>query len=253
MKKIPLLALLALTLAFGIGSFAQTQSSTENCRYWIDAATRDKAKTGPPGYWDSGAGAENKTAYNWAGHAYQQQADDNWGDAATGQNVIAGPPGYWDSGAAAGHKTAYDWAGQTYRLVPCPPTPLQQRPPTPARLRYWATGDCVAAGKYVGIDYMRALNRAIAKNPAGLATLFRFTDTSGFDGEAAEGHVVILLGLLQRWGDRPFAQVLRSQKPSVRKAVIDELDSLIQGYRGKPTRLFPRTFAPDPPADSDSR
>jgi len=253
MKKIPLLALIALTLAFGIGSFAQTQSSTENCRYWIDAATRDKAKTGPLGYWDSGAGSQNKTAYNWAGHAYQQQADDNWVDADTGQNVIAGPPGYWDSGAAAGHKTAYDWAGHTYRLVPCPPTPLQRRPPSPARLRYWATGECVAAGKYVGIDYMRALNRAIAKDPTGLATLFRFTDTSGFDGEAAEGHVVILLGLLQRWGDRPFAQVLRSQKPSVRKAVIDELDSLIQGYRGKPTRLFPRTFAPDPPADPYSR
>ena len=250
MKKIPLLALLALTLAFGIGSFAQTQSSTENCRYWFDAATRDKAKTGPPGYWDSGAGADNKTAYNWAGHAYQQQADDNWVDAATGQNVIAGPPGYWDSGAAAGHKTAYDWAGHTYRLVPCPPTLLQQRPPTPAHLRELARGDCVLVAKYVGIDYMQALNRAIAKNPAGLATLFRFSDTSACDGGAGEAHLEILIGLLQRWGDRPFAHVLRSQKPPVRKAVIDDLERLIRSLGEKPTRLFPRTFALAQPADA---
>ena len=116
-------------------------------------------------------------------------------------------------------------------------------PPTAAELREWAAGPCVTEGKHAGIDYAHSLDRAIAGDPAGLAALFRFTDTGWFDGAAAEGHCVILLGLLQRWGDRPFARVLRSQKPPVRKAVIDELDSLIRAYGEKPTRLFPRTFA----------
>jgi len=126
------------------------------------------------------------------------------------------------------------------------PTPIRLGnlpPPTPARLRYVASGDCVMVAKHVGIDYMRALNGAIAKDPAGLATIFRFTDTSAFDGGAGEGHLEILILLLERWGDRPYAHVLRAQKPSVRKAVIDNLDLLIRGYGEKPARLFPRTFA----------
>ena len=130
------------------------------------------------------------------------------------------------------------------------PTPIRLGnlpPPTAARLRDVARPDCVLVAKHVGIDYMQALNRAIAKDPAGLATLFRFTDTSAYDGGAGEGHLEILILLLERWGDRPFAQVLCSQKPSVRKAVIDDLYLLIRGYGEKPTRLFPRTFVLAPP------
>jgi hypothetical protein len=52
---------------------------------------------------------------------------------------------------------------------------------TPAQLREWGGDECVSAGKQVGIDYMPALNRAIAKDPAGLATLFRFTNTPQHD------------------------------------------------------------------------
>src|SRR5262249_22779187 len=96
-----------------------------------------------------------------------------------------------------------------------------QRPPTAAQLRYWAGGICVAAGRHAGIDYAHSLDRAIAKDPAGLATLFRFTDTGCFDGAAAEGHCAIVFGLLQRWADRPFSRVLRAQKRQVRKAVFD--------------------------------
>ena len=95
--------------------------------------------------------------------------------------------------------------------------------PSAARLRYWASGDCINAGKYVGFDYARALERAIYKEPSGLAELFRFTVTAGFDGGAAEGHSAILLGLLQRWGDRRFAQVLRAQPSRIRRAVIDAI------------------------------
>jgi len=87
-----------------------------------------------------------------------------------------------------------------------------QRPPTAAQLRDWAAGPCVDAGRHAGIDYAHSLDRAIAEDPAGLATLFRFTDTGWFDGAAAEGHCAILFGLLQRWGDRPFSRVLRAQK-----------------------------------------
>jgi hypothetical protein len=123
-------------------------------------------------------------------------------------------------------------------------------PPTAAQLREWAAGECVAAGKHAGIDYARSLDRAIAGDAAGLAALFRFTDTGWFDGEAAEGHCAILLGLLQRWGDRPFSRVLRAQKRPVRKVVSDELDALIRAYGEKPTRLFPGTFASAPAADA---
>ncbi len=97
------------------------------------------------------------------------------------------------------------------------PTPKR---PTAAELRSWAEGSCVRAGRQAGIDYAHELDRAIAGDPKALATLFRFTDSGWFDGAAAEGHVAILFGLLQRWGDRPFAHVLRAQKTPVRKAVF---------------------------------
>ena len=115
-----------------------------------------------------------------------------------------------------------------------------QRPPSAAQLRYWAAGECVAARRQAGIDYAHSLDRAIAEDPAGLATLFRFTDTGWFDGAAAECHCAILFGLLQRWGDRPFSRVLRAQKRQIRKAVIDS----ITGF-GKPTE-FPFTYASAP-------
>jgi len=41
-----------------------------------------------------------------------------------------------------------------------------------------------SAGKDAGIDYTQALNRAIAKDPAGLATLFGFTNTPQHDAAA---------------------------------------------------------------------
>jgi hypothetical protein len=115
-------------------------------------------------------------------------------------------------------------------------------PPTAAQLREWTAGPCVAAGKHAGIDYAHSLDRAIAGDPAGLTALFRFTDTGWFDGAAAEGHCAILVGLLQRWGDRPFSRVLRAQKRQVRKAVIDAIASF---PTWKPTE-FPLTYASAP-------
>jgi hypothetical protein len=96
-------------------------------------------------------------------------------------------------------------------------------PPSAAQLRVWIYDKCVSSGKHVGIDYPGALERAIRREPAGLAELFRYTVIGETDGAAGEAHAAILFGLLQRWGDRRFARVLRTQKLGIRKAVIDNI------------------------------
>lgn len=115
-------------------------------------------------------------------------------------------------------------------------------PPTAAKLRFWASGDCINAGKYVGIDYASALEGAIRKQPSGLAELFRFTDTAGNDGGAGEGHSAILLGLLQRWGDQRYAQVLRAQPGRIRRAVIDAIAYAFPESEWKGSH-FPKTYS----------
>ena len=100
---------------------------------------------------------------------------------------------------------------------------------------------CIISGKRVGIDYPRAVERAIRREPAGLADLFRYTVIGEMDGNTGEAHCAMLFGLLQRWGDKPFAQVLRAQKRGIRKAVIDE----IAMPAGGPLK-FPLTYASAP-------
>jgi len=114
-------------------------------------------------------------------------------------------------------------------------------PPSAAQLREWIDDKCVSSGKHVGIDYPGALERAIRREPAGLAELFRYTVSGDLDGEAGEAHSAILFGLLQRWGDRRFAHVLRAQKLRIRKAVIDTIP-MPPGSRLK----FPLTYASAP-------
>ena len=96
-------------------------------------------------------------------------------------------------------------------------------PPSAGQLREWIDDGCVKSGKQFGIDYRDAVERAIRQEPAGLTALFRFTDMGGADGAAGEAHSAILFGLLQRWGDKRFAHVLRAQKLRVRKAVINDI------------------------------
>src|SRR4029450_3726643 len=95
--------------------------------------------------------------------------------------------------------------------------------PSAAQLREWIDDKCVSCGKHVGIDYPGALERAIRREPAGLAELFRYTVIGEMDGAAGEAHSAILFGLFQRWGDRSFADVLRAQKLPIRKAVLANL------------------------------
>jgi hypothetical protein len=111
-------------------------------------------------------------------------------------------------------------------------------PPSAAQLREWVDKGCVSSGKHVGIDYSGALERAIRREPAGIAELFRYTVIGELDGAAGEAHSAILFGLLQRWGDRRFAHVLRAQKLRVRKAVIDTIPM--------PPGKFPLTYASVP-------
>jgi hypothetical protein len=114
-------------------------------------------------------------------------------------------------------------------------------PPTAAQLREWIDDGCVKSGKHFGIDYRDAVERAIRQEPAGLTALFRFTDMGGADGSAGEAHATILYGLLQRWGDKRFAHVLRAQKLRVRKAVINDI-AMPSGGELK----FPLTYASAP-------
>ena len=96
-------------------------------------------------------------------------------------------------------------------------------PPSDAQLREWAGDELARAAKRSRFDYAGALERAIRKEPAGLAALFHYTIDGDTDGAAGEAHAAVLFGLLQRWGDKPFAKVLRAQKLPVRKAVIDDI------------------------------
>ena len=111
-------------------------------------------------------------------------------------------------------------------------------PPSAAQLREWIDDGCVKSGKQFGINYRDAVERAIRQEPAGLTALFRFTDMGGADGAAGEAHAAILYGLLQRWGDKRFAHVLRAQKLRVRKAVINDI-AMPSGSE----RKFPLTSA----------
>ncbi|HMG06260.1 MAG TPA: hypothetical protein VK581_12440 [Chthoniobacterales bacterium] len=114
-------------------------------------------------------------------------------------------------------------------------------PPSAAQLRAWIHNKSVSSGKQVGIDYPGALERAIRREPAGLAELFRYAVIGEMDGDTGEAHSAILFGLLQRWGDRGFAHVLRAQKLRVRKAVMDTIP-MPPGSRLK----FPLTYASAP-------
>lgn len=113
-------------------------------------------------------------------------------------------------------------------------------PPSAGQLREWPTEGCVRSAKSAGVDYRGALERAIRREPAGLAELFRVTP-QGFDGAAGEAHAAILFGLLQRWGDKPFAHVLRAQTLPIRKAVIDTIAMPPGSWR-----KFPLTYASAP-------
>ncbi|MES2309689.1 MAG: hypothetical protein V4507_12610 [Verrucomicrobiota bacterium] len=113
-------------------------------------------------------------------------------------------------------------------------------PPSPDQLKKMSE-EAVKQGKRIGVDYESLLIRALKNNPDALGALFRFTESDGFVGAGAEDHCSILLGLLQRWGDENFSNVLKKERPETREAVVQAIDYAFP-YPGWTSREFPKTY-----------
>ena len=70
------------------------------------------------------------------------------------------------------------------------------------------------------------LNARLTKSPLDSHSCLLHASPDSMGG-AGEAHCAILHGLLQRWGDRRFAHVLRAQPSRVRRAVIDAIDYVL--------------------------
>lgn len=95
--------------------------------------------------------------------------------------------------------------------------------------------------QHTGIDYRKAVEAAVRKDPAGLHQLFLFTDSDWFIGALADDHCHTLKLLLYLWGDRPFSAALARETPRIRRAVISALD-----YDGTEYDRYPLTNAAAP-------
>jgi hypothetical protein len=90
-----------------------------------------------------------------------------------------------------------------------------------------------------GMTYREALRQARARQEQGLAVLFRMSTSSQLDGAWAECYASNIRMLLDVWGDKPFAMVLRKQPASVRKAEFRVLrDAALMDF----SQRFPETF-----------
>ena len=95
--------------------------------------------------------------------------------------------------------------------------------------------------KDAGVDYVAAVARAQRGERAGLKTLFRVTEH--LDGHGSETHCSILRQLLASFGDRRFADALRSESADTRKRVLESLDF---DFARPWQKDFPRTYALGP-------
>ncbi len=85
-------------------------------------------------------------------------------------------------------------------------------------------GNVFAQGTLDGVDYRTLLRGAIAKDPASLTGIFRYTANGRLMGEGADTNCEILLQLLHTWGDTSYAHVLAAEPHKVRTAVVSALD-----------------------------
>ncbi len=91
-----------------------------------------------------------------------------------------------------------------------------------------------------GLTFRQALDQAYARKERGLATLFRMSTSPQLDGEWAECYATEMQKLLDVWGDKRFAAVLRKQSSSVRKAEWRVLrDIALMKFSGR----YPEVFA----------
>lgn len=84
--------------------------------------------------------------------------------------------------------------------------------------------DAIAQAKVAGVDYRSVLNAAISKDRRSLQTLFNLTSAGVFSGQGADSHAAMLWTLMTQWGDRSFSEVLATEPPVTREAVITYLD-----------------------------
>ena len=70
-----------------------------------------------------------------------------------------------------------------------------------------------------GMTYAQAVRQARAKKERGLAALFGVSTSPELDGARAEMYASHIRALLDIWGDKGFAAVLRKQSPAVRKSM----------------------------------
>jgi hypothetical protein len=80
-----------------------------------------------------------------------------------------------------------------------------------------------ASMRQFGISYKDTLRQAYAHKERGLVVLFRLSISPELDGMWAECYASDIRKLLDVWGDKQFAAVLRKQPSRVQKAVSQTL------------------------------
>jgi hypothetical protein len=94
----------------------------------------------------------------------------------------------------------------------------------------------------VGIDYKAALAKALAGDAVALNKIFKATPH--LDGAGATFNSSRLKQLLDAFGDRRFAEILRGTAPPIRRSVTSALDFyfILNKQRRHWSREYPRTF-----------
>jgi hypothetical protein len=95
--------------------------------------------------------------------------------------------------------------------------------------------------KAAGVDYVVAVKRAERGDAASLATLFHVT--KHLDGHGSQTHCIVLRQLLERFGDKRFADALRVESADTRKRVLESLDF---DFAAPWQKKFPQTYALGP-------
>jgi len=132
-----LVGMLAVTTALNSLSNAQAQTaaSSNNCPYWIDAATGERARTVPIGVnreelYELQIGLHPNHAHGASGRNYVKQPDGTWIDAATGERARTVPIGVnreelYELQIGLHPNYAHGASGRNYVLIPCPPPTTQ--------------------------------------------------------------------------------------------------------------------------------
>lgn len=95
-----------------------------------------------------------------------------------------------------------------------------------------------------GISYKEAVREAYAQSERGLIVLFKLSRSPDLRGMWVNCYATDIRKLLDVWGDKAFAAVLRKQSSDVRKAVRDVLHEISSTEDAK---RYPESFTFDKP------